>query len=300
MSDLRSRLPAQALMERTLELHPSGPQAPRGEALSWYRGALGEIVVGGVLGLLGPEWTVLHSVPVGSGSTDIDHVVIGPAGVFTLNTKSHPGQELWVGGYGLLVSGQKTNYINRAADEAARAEELLTAAAGLVVPVTPVIVLVNPGPVTVRSAPERSVQVVADSELLDLIRGRQVFSQEQLERIVATAVLPGTWHRRPEAGQDGRATQIQFNAIIARALQGTAHTPVTPRAPGAPVARRVEAPAMKPANPRSPYIGSESSGRAKPRGDSRGTAIIKVLAVLGGTWVAGIAALQVMFAAVGR
>jgi hypothetical protein len=37
-----------------------------------------------------PEWTVLHSVPVGTGSTDIDHIAIGPAGVFTLNTKYSP------------------------------------------------------------------------------------------------------------------------------------------------------------------------------------------------------------------
>ncbi|MBG6212216.1 hypothetical protein RCH23_000129 [Cryobacterium sp. CAN_C3] len=45
-----------------------------------------------MLSKLGPEWTVLHAVPVGSGSSDIDHVVIGPAGVFTINTKNHTGK----------------------------------------------------------------------------------------------------------------------------------------------------------------------------------------------------------------
>src|ERR1700712_2043767 len=31
----------------------------------WYKGALGEIAVGGVLARLGTEWMVLHAVPVG-------------------------------------------------------------------------------------------------------------------------------------------------------------------------------------------------------------------------------------------
>jgi hypothetical protein len=58
----------------------------------WYKGALGEIAVGQILERLGPEWTILHAVPVGGGAFDIDHVLIGPAGVFTLNTKNHAGQ----------------------------------------------------------------------------------------------------------------------------------------------------------------------------------------------------------------
>ncbi|WP_371261683.1 nuclease-related domain-containing protein [Arthrobacter sp. ov118] len=31
-------------------------------------------------------------MPVGAGASDVDHVLIGPAGVFTLNTKNHAGQ----------------------------------------------------------------------------------------------------------------------------------------------------------------------------------------------------------------
>ena len=36
---------------------------------------------------VGRKWHVIHSVPSEKGA-DIDHVVIGPAGVFTLNTKN--------------------------------------------------------------------------------------------------------------------------------------------------------------------------------------------------------------------
>lgn len=231
MTDLRARVPAQSLMQKTLELHPRGYFDPSGEALSWYRGALGEIAVAGVLAWLGHEWTVLHSVPVGRGDTDIDHVVIGPAGVFTINTKSHPGQDVWIAGYGLLVSGFKTNYIGAAAGEAARAEELLSAATGLTVPVTPILALVNPGKRTIKAPPEAGVLVVADWELVETIRGRQIFSHEQVARIVDAAVKPETWHANPGPDVDTRALSIQFNAIVARGHQGAVAAPVTSAPP---------------------------------------------------------------------
>lgn len=73
----------------------------------WYRGALGEIAVGRILAGLGPEWLVLHAIQVGWGWADIDHVLVGPAGVFTLNTKNHAGQSIWVAGQTLMVSEKK-------------------------------------------------------------------------------------------------------------------------------------------------------------------------------------------------
>jgi hypothetical protein len=54
------------------------------------RGAEGERKVGGILEDLGPEWHVLHGVWLGHG--DIDHVLVGPGGTFTVETKSNPGQ----------------------------------------------------------------------------------------------------------------------------------------------------------------------------------------------------------------
>jgi hypothetical protein len=54
------------------------------------RGATGEEQVGGVLdGLAGEDWHVIHDASLGRGN--VDHILIGPAGVFTVETKSHPG-----------------------------------------------------------------------------------------------------------------------------------------------------------------------------------------------------------------
>ena len=54
------------------------------------RGASGEEYVGGLLDELSAgEWLVIHDATLGRGN--VDHILIGPAGLFTVETKSHPG-----------------------------------------------------------------------------------------------------------------------------------------------------------------------------------------------------------------
>lgn len=54
------------------------------------QGAAGEELVGGLLDELGDEgWHVLHDAPLKHGN--VDHIAIGPAGLFTFETKSNPG-----------------------------------------------------------------------------------------------------------------------------------------------------------------------------------------------------------------
>jgi hypothetical protein len=54
------------------------------------RGATGEEQVGGLLDeMAGEDWRVIHDASLGHGN--VDHILIGPAGVFTVETKSHPG-----------------------------------------------------------------------------------------------------------------------------------------------------------------------------------------------------------------
>jgi Nuclease-related domain len=54
------------------------------------RGARAEEHVGSLLEALDVrEWRVIHDASLGHGN--VDHILIGPAGVFTVETKSHPG-----------------------------------------------------------------------------------------------------------------------------------------------------------------------------------------------------------------
>lgn len=54
------------------------------------RGALAEEHVGGLLDELPTDrWRVIHDASLGRGN--VDHIAIGPPGLFTVETKSHPG-----------------------------------------------------------------------------------------------------------------------------------------------------------------------------------------------------------------
>ncbi|HEV3047354.1 MAG TPA: nuclease-related domain-containing protein [Solirubrobacteraceae bacterium] len=54
------------------------------------RGASGEEHVGGLLERLRERgWQVIHDASLGQGN--VDHILIGPPGIFTVETKSHPG-----------------------------------------------------------------------------------------------------------------------------------------------------------------------------------------------------------------
>jgi hypothetical protein len=54
------------------------------------RGASGEEQVGGILDHMSDRgWRVIHDASLGRGN--VDHILIGPPGIFTIETKSHPG-----------------------------------------------------------------------------------------------------------------------------------------------------------------------------------------------------------------
>lgn len=121
-------------------------------------GAKGEEAIGARLDKLEERgWHVLHSIPVGKGNSDIDHLLIGPGGAYTINTKNHPDKQVWVGQYAIRVGGHSTRYLPIARYEAERAERLLSAAVGFPVPVRAVLVILTGTvipQVTIKQMPE--------------------------------------------------------------------------------------------------------------------------------------------------
>lgn len=224
--NLRERGPAYAVMRQCLLLQ--GRAAPVGriarvfgrsplhpDARSWYRGALGEIVVANVLSQLGPEWTVLHAVPVGSGSTDIDHVILGPGGIFTINTKNHSGKKIWIGGSTFLVNGYKQDHMRNSFREAERASRLLSAVTARPVTVTPVIVVVNPASIiTGRRRPR--VTVLSSNTLKRWLERRpRVLSDRAVAHFSMFAEERSTWQTQPILFEDTNQHVERFERLRA-------------------------------------------------------------------------------------
>lgn len=51
-------------------------------------------------------WRVLHSIPL-ANNVDVDHLLIGPGGVFSINTKYHHNKVVWVGDDAVKVNHGK-------------------------------------------------------------------------------------------------------------------------------------------------------------------------------------------------
>ncbi len=224
MSDLRDRVPGHSLVERLLAEFDAGRIRDEGghvvvddEVQSWYRGVHGERKVAAELATLGPDWLVLHSVPVGRRDTDIDHVVVGTSGVFVINAKYSPGKPVWAKGYGVLVDGQRTGYVPKAIAEARRASDVLSKASGLTVPVTAIIAFVDPGPMSIQGRVggneyDPEVRVIRHVDLPRLIAGPPIFSAEQAGRIVDAAIQPITWHSSPKPAS-ALSIEEEFTAL---------------------------------------------------------------------------------------
>ena len=103
-------------------------QSLRRLADRYERGAQGETATAHVLTELDAgSWTVIHDVAwPGRKLANIDHVVVGPAGVFVIDSKNWKGRITTVGGV-LLCGGRSQAKTTRSAAEAAAAVgELLT------------------------------------------------------------------------------------------------------------------------------------------------------------------------------
>jgi hypothetical protein len=133
-------------------------------------------------------WRVLHSVPVGAG---IDHVVIGPPGVFVVDSKRHEAL-VTASAAAIFVGRRRTRYAEVARDEADRAARLLSAVVTRSVPVTPLIAVVG-APVIVRGQPS-GVTVVKADRLADWLSGQPArYPDDVVVKLFAIARRSTTW-----------------------------------------------------------------------------------------------------------
>ena len=160
---------------------------------AYRKGGKGEVLVGKRLAKLGDDWRVLHSVPIGDRGTDIDHLVIGPGGVFSLNTKNHAGKRVWVHTQAFRVNGRPHNeYLRASRGEARKASRLLGAASGSPVEVTGVIVVIADR-LDIRGMPPHT-PVIGRKRIADWLRSQPTrLSAPGIESIYAAARKQATW-----------------------------------------------------------------------------------------------------------
>lgn len=176
--------PVRSVLARALRVHT--------EERAWRKGAAGERSVGKLLDKLPRDrWRVFNDVPLGSDGVNIDHLVIGAGGVYTINTKNLSGK-VWLGARALLVNGQKTDYLRAAASEGRKVAQRLSAAVGEPVSVTPMILLICEE-LKVKERPA-DVHILKHREGVSWLKARpNALSLALASRIASAAGQAGTW-----------------------------------------------------------------------------------------------------------
>jgi len=185
---LREAAPIRTLFARALGV--------RTDERAWRIGADAEEEVGRRLNRLGPAWRTLHALPIGDRGSDIDHLVIGPPGAFTINTKHHPDARVWIAGNTFKVNGHNQPYIHNSRHEARRAGRLLSDRAGFDVEVHGLIAVMGAtrGFTVKHQPPDGLVSVVTRKGLVDyLLSLPPVLDEPSVSRIFQVARHLATW-----------------------------------------------------------------------------------------------------------
>jgi hypothetical protein len=154
----------------------------------------GERSAGPVIGRLPEGWHVFRNVPVGAGGASIDHVVVGPAGTFTLHVKNLTGK-VWVGARSVRHNGHPTNFLSKAACDANHVSEFLSSGVGRPIEVRGVLAIladewtIDEEPADVRVASPRGVKDW-------MLRLPIALSAHQINEITAAAGRSSTWSTR--------------------------------------------------------------------------------------------------------
>lgn len=189
-AERRAEAPVRTALARLLDVHT--------DERAWRRGAEGEEAVARTLDKLPLPWLALHDLPIGDNGANVDHLAIGPGGVFTMNTKNLSA-DVWVGGDTFLCEGHRQPYVRNARHEARRVARLLSAGAGSPVVVHGMVVVLAPE-VTVRRQPA-DVTVVTRRDVKRWLQRRpSTLSLELIRTLERVARDPRTWrHQPPEA-----------------------------------------------------------------------------------------------------
>jgi hypothetical protein len=138
------------------------------EAVAWRRGAAGERCTARLLDPLERHgWTVLHDLAVPGSTANLDHLAIGPGGVFVIDSKQYRGRlrldavgKLWHGRYPLAPTLRAVSW------EADQAAQVLPDPGMAVVP----IVVVHGAQVPWGKVVTHGVPVVSARRLPSMLR----------------------------------------------------------------------------------------------------------------------------------
>lgn len=157
----------------------------------WWKGYVGERKTARQLDTV-PNATVLHSITVGSGGRDIDHIVIAPQGVFVINSKLRSNDVELDGAN--ITTGKSREFLVKKMEDDARMVYNLLKDRGVKVFVKPIVSFTAWGKFASKSA-HKNVAMIEYRDIAKHITSLPVDQKMQptLEQAAAILSSPSTW-----------------------------------------------------------------------------------------------------------
>lgn len=210
--DLQSSIPRKSFFARLFG-RPSVPRSLRTQ----YRVARGDVAVIDVLTQLGPDWLVRTCEP--AGGSGIEHIVVGPAGIFCMVVRHQLGGAIWIDGGVLLADGERQSHLRDAEFSAVRLTQVMSDAVGSRVDVTPCLVLLGTRSVTVAKPPKR-VAVMTSRDIRTWLKGMPaVVPKSELDVIRASVATHPEWHAVGSQQSLSARTLEMFRKVQAEMIQ---------------------------------------------------------------------------------
>jgi hypothetical protein len=139
-------------------------------------GIEGEEITAKVLESLGNDYKVLHSIPLELNKKDLDHIIVGPTGVFLVNSKNYRSKSLLIDNEYIIYNKKRyTDPIDIRRDSDL-VEKLFK------IKVNPILCLINNNNLKIKSS--NITKVLHVNKILDYIEKKErIYSNEQVIKI---------------------------------------------------------------------------------------------------------------------
>ncbi|MET1044999.1 MAG: nuclease-related domain-containing protein [Microbacteriaceae bacterium] len=169
------------------------PLTPSARPL-FYR-AVAERRVGLLLEELGGQWDVLHAIPRTDPDQPLEHLIVGPPGVFVLRGYDLGAGDVWLRG-ATLVARRHRQSLDDLQEQAEYASRMLGLATALPIEVRPIAVLLDPGRVWARPDGAGLI-VLSNRELVTWLLSRPSrYCGDEIVALSVAAETAATWNQQ--------------------------------------------------------------------------------------------------------
>ena len=155
----------------------------RQRVTAWRVGAEGEHATARALASLPPGWVVLHDRRIPGGRANIDHVVVGPQGVFVIETKSWTGR-VSIDGDAIWLNGRRQDVVDQVRREAEAVRQVWNDV-NRPITVRPVI-CIHRAELPLFHHRVGGIPLVSSRRLVDVVESPPIFGPEEVTTLAET------------------------------------------------------------------------------------------------------------------